>query len=105
MFIRRHTHIAIRVYGLSAVSSWLYVIDYDLSTKNESRRTYFYEKVHKMLNQHFDKAHVEFSTFSCYTTPDEDLAKKFYDLTKEFCETATMYKAQKIEGFGKREKQ
>jgi hypothetical protein len=88
------------VYGLS-VNPWLFVIDYDLSTKNESRRTYFYEKVHKMLNQHFDKAHVDFSTFSCYTTPDEALAKKFYELTKEFCETATIYKAQKVDGFAK----
>ncbi len=90
---------------MSLVSGWLFVIDYELSTKNESRRTYFYEKVHKMLNAHFDKAHVDFSTFSCYTTPDEELAKKFYELTKEFCETATIYKAQKMDGFGKEETQ
>jgi hypothetical protein len=47
---------------------------------------------------------VEFDTFSCYTTPDEALAKKFYELTKEFCERSTIYKAQELEKFGKREK-
>jgi len=49
-----------------------------------------------MLNAEFDKAHVDF-TFSCYTTTDEELAKAFF-------ETATIYKAQTVDAFGKREK-
>jgi len=56
-----------------------------------------------MLNAHFDKAHVDFDTYSCYTTPDEELAKKFYELTKEFCERSTIYRAQEVEKFAKRE--
>ena len=88
---------------MSAVSSWLYVVDYDLPTENPSRRAYFYEKIHKMLRKHFGKD-VEFSSYSCYFSADEEVTKKFFAIAKEFCTRATIYKAQELQRYGRKEK-
>ena len=82
----------------------MYVVEYDLPTQNASRRVYFYEKIHTMLKKHFGKD-VEFSSYSCYFSEDEEVAKKFFEIAKQFCTRATIYKAQQIERFGKRGKQ
>ena len=87
-----------------SVASWLYVVDYDLPTANPSRRTYFYEKVRTIMRKHFGKD-VSFSSYSCYFSEDEEVAEKFFAIAKEFCTRATIYRAQEIQRFGKREKQ
>jgi len=101
---KHHTYIHTGVRFLSVVSNWLYVVDYDLSTENESRRVYFYQKVRTMLLKHFNKP-IEFSSQSCYFSVDQEVAEKFFEIAKQFCTRATMYRAQELERFGKREKQ
>lgn len=81
--------------------NWVYVVEYDLPTSNPSRRAYFYEKVHTMLNKYYGKDKVRLSTFSCYISEDEELAKKFFGIATEFCTRATIYKAQELERFKK----
>lgn len=81
---------------MSAVSSWLYVVDYDIPTKNASRRVMFYQAVHKLLMTHLGKD-VKFSTQSCYFTEDEELAKKFLDVVREFQGKGHIYKAVKVQ--------
>jgi len=97
-------HIFIQVYDLSLVSPLVWVVDYDLSTENESKRTYFYYKVRTMLLKHFNKP-IEFSSQSCYFSEDRQVAEKFFEIAKQFCTRATMYEAKPLERFGKREKQ
>ena len=86
------------------LSNVVYVVDYDLSTSDESHRTYFYRKLHRKMSKLYG-ARWKFSTQSCYFTEDEEVAKKFYEIVKEFCTRATIYRAQEMERFGKREKQ
>jgi hypothetical protein len=45
---------------------------------------------------HFGKD-VEFSTQSCYFTEDEELARKFLEVVKEFEGKGHIYKAVKME--------
>jgi hypothetical protein len=80
---------------LSAVS-WVYVVDYDIPTKNASKRVMFYQAVHKMLMMHLGKD-VKFSTYSCYFTEDEELAKKFLEVVQAFKGKGHLYKAVKMQ--------
>jgi len=80
---------------MSAVS-WVYVVDYDMPTKNASRRVMFYQAVHKMLMMHLGKD-VKFSTQSCYFTEDEELAEKFLEVVKKFEGKGHIYKAVKMQ--------
>ena len=80
---------------MSAVS-WVYVVDYDMPTKNASRRVMFYQAVHKMLMMHLGKD-VEFSTQSCYFTEDKELAEKFLEVVKKFEGKGHIYKAVKMQ--------
>ena len=73
--------------------SWLYVVEYDLPTEPAARRVYFYTKLHRKFIQAF-KRPLEFSSQSCYVTPDEEAAKLFFSVAKEFCTRAALYKAQ-----------
>jgi predicted enzyme related to lactoylglutathione lyase len=82
--------------------NYVYVVEYDLPTKDPSRRVYFYQKVHRAFLKHFQKP-IEFSSYSCYFSEDEQVAKMFYDIAKQFCTRVAMYKAQELERFGKRE--
>lgn len=82
------------------MASLVYVIEYDLSTENESRRVYFYEKVRRMFLKHFNQP-VTFSSQSCYFTPDQELAEKFFEIVKEFATRTTMYRAEELERFKK----
>lgn len=75
---------------------WVYVVDYDLPTKNESRRVYFYQAVHSVLKKHLGQD-VKFSTYSCYFTEDEELAKKFLEVVKKFEGKGHIYKAVKLQ--------
>lgn len=59
----------------------LYVVDYDIPTKNESKRIIFYQAIHRMLTKHLGQD-VKFSTQSCYLTDDEELARKFLEVVK-----------------------
>lgn len=43
----------------------VYVVDYDIPTKNSTKRVDFYRKVHRMLRQHYGKD-VKFSSYNCY---------------------------------------
>jgi hypothetical protein len=54
-----------------------------------------------MLNKYYGKDKVRLSTFSCYISEDEELAKKFFGIATEFCTRATIYKAQELERFKK----
>jgi hypothetical protein len=76
----------------------------DILRELDARRVYFYQKVHRAFLKHFNKP-IEFSSYSCYFSEDEQVAKMFYDIAKEFCTRVAMYKAQELERFGKREKQ
>jgi hypothetical protein len=78
-------------------------VEYDLPTENEARRVYFYQKLHRKFISAFKKP-LEFSSQSCYLSEDEDAAKLFYSIAKEFCTRATMYRAQELERYGKRGK-
>lgn len=80
---------------MSAVS-WVYVVDYDIPTKNASRRVMFYEAIHHLFMMHLGKD-VKFSTQSCYFTEDEELAKKFLDVVKRFNGKGHIYKAVKTQ--------
>jgi hypothetical protein len=74
----------------------VYVVDYDIPTKNESRRVMFYQVVHKLLMMHLGKD-VKFSTQSCYFTEDEELAKKFLQVVQRFNGKGHIYKAVKYQ--------
>ena len=91
------------VVRLLSLVNYVYVVEYDLPTENPSRRVYFYQKVHKMFLKHFSKP-IEFSSYSCYFSEDEEVAKAFYGIAKEFCSRVAIYKAQELEGFGKSSK-
>ena len=45
--------------------------------------------------QHYDKD-VEFSSYSCYFTDDEDLAKKFLEVVQDYSGKGHIYKAVKV---------
>lgn len=81
---------------MSAVTNWLYVVDYDLPTKSESRRVMFYQAVHRMLRKQLGKD-VKFSTYSCYFTEDEELAKKFLEVVKQHEGKGHMWRAAKMQ--------
>ena len=74
----------------------VYVIDYDIPTKNPTKRVDFYRRVHRLLRAHYGKD-VEFSTMSCYFTDDEALAKKFWELAGEYSKRCNLYKAVKMQ--------
>ena len=78
--------------------NWVYVVEYDLPTENEARRVYFYQKLHRKFIQAFKKP-AEFSSFSCYFSEDEEAARLFFTVAKEFCTRAAMYKAQELDRF------
>ena len=75
---------------------WLYVVDYDIPTKNASRRVRFYEAIHRLFMMHLGKD-VEFSTQSCYFTEDKELAEKFLEVVKKFEGKGHIYKAVKMQ--------
>jgi hypothetical protein len=79
---------------VSAVN-WVYVVDYDIPTKNASRRVMFYQAIHKMLMMHLGKD-VKFSTQSCYFTEDAELAEKFLEVVQQFNGKGHIYKAVKM---------
>lgn len=81
---------------MSAVTSWLYVVDYDIPTKSESRRVMFYQAVHRMLRKQFGKD-VKFSTYSCYFTEDEELARKFLEVVQQYDGKGHVYRAVKMQ--------
>jgi len=74
----------------------VYVVDYDIPTGNPTRRVDFYRKVHRLLRQHYGKD-VKFSSYSCYFTKDEDLAKKFLELAGQYSKRCNLYKAVKVQ--------
>jgi len=80
---------------LSAVN-WVYVVDYDIPTKNASKRVMFYQAVHDLFMMHLRKD-VKFSAQSCYFTEDEELAKKFLDVVRRFNGKGHIYKAVKVQ--------
>lgn len=80
---------------MSAVTSWLYVVDYDIPTKNASRRVMFYQAIHRLLMMHLGKD-VKFSTQSCYFTDDEELAEKFLQVVQKHNGKGHIYKAVKV---------
>jgi hypothetical protein len=80
---------------MSAVTKWLYVVDYDIPSRNESKRVMFYQAVHRMLKKQLGKD-VKFSTYSCYFTEDEELAKKFLEVVEEHNGKGHIYKAVKM---------
>jgi hypothetical protein len=82
---------------LCAVTHWLYVVDYDIPTKNESNRVMFYQAVHRMLKKHYGKEHVTFSSYSCYFTEDEELAKRFLEVVKQHDGKGNLYRAVKVQ--------
>jgi hypothetical protein len=79
---------------MSAVTNWLYVVDYDIPTRSESRRVMFYQAVHRMLKSHYGKD-MEFSTRSCYFTEDEKSAKRFLEAVQQYDGKAHIWKAVK----------
>jgi hypothetical protein len=74
----------------------VYVVDYDIPTVNATRRVDFYRRVHRLLRQHYGKD-VKFSTYSCYFTEDNTLAKKFLELVQECNGKGHIYKAVKMQ--------
>jgi hypothetical protein len=80
---------------VSAVN-WVYVVDYDIPTKNASKRVMFYQAIHGLFMMHFGKD-VKFSTQSCYFTEDEQLAKKFLDVVRRFNGKGHLYQAVKMQ--------
>ena len=77
---------------------WVYVVDYDIPTKSESRRVMFYQAVHRMLRKHLGQdVTLNKSTFSCYFTEDQELARKFLDVVKKYNGKGHIYKAVKME--------
>ncbi len=81
---------------MSVVYSWLYVVDYDIPTKNESRRVMFYQAIHRLLMTRLGKD-VKFSTQSCYFTEDKELAEMFLAVVKKFEGKGHIYKAVKTQ--------
>jgi hypothetical protein len=86
---------------MSAVTSWVYVVDYDIPagkqrSKTESNRVMFYQAVHRMLRKKLGED-VKFSTYSCYFTPDEQLAKDFLGLVHQHNGKGNLYKAVKMQ--------
>jgi len=77
-------------------TEWFYVVDYDIPTKNASRRVMFYQAVHKLFMTHLQKD-LKFSTRSCYFTEDEALAQKFLKVVREYDGKGNIYRAVKIE--------
>jgi hypothetical protein len=73
----------------------VYVVDYDIPTRNPTRRVDFYRKVHRLLREHYGRE-VKFSSQSCYFTDDEDLAKKFLELAGQYSKRCNLYKAVKV---------
>jgi len=51
--------------------------------------------------KNFNKETVEFSSFSCYITADEQLAEKMYKITKEYANRCNLYKAVKMQWWKK----
>jgi len=98
--IRAGTFIAYRCTALSLVQlesvKWLYVVDYDIPTKNAGKRVRFYEAVHRLFMMHLGED-VKFSTQSCYFTEDKELARKFLEVVKKFEGKGHIYKAVKME--------
>jgi hypothetical protein len=76
------------------VTNWLYVVDYDIPFKNESKRVMFYQAVHRMLRKHLGKD-IEFSTQSCYFTEDEELAKSFLEVVQLYSGKGHLWRAIK----------
>jgi hypothetical protein len=74
----------------------VYVVEYDIRTKNASKRVMFYQAVHKVLMMHLRKD-VKFSTQSCYFTEDEELAKKFLQVVQKFKGKGQLYRAVRIQ--------
>ena len=80
---------------------WLYVVDYDIPSgkqrsKKESNRVMFYQAVHRMLRKHLGED-VKFSTYSCYFTEDEELAKGFLELVHKHNGKGNLYRAVKVQ--------
>jgi hypothetical protein len=73
----------------------VYVVNYDIPTKNPTKRVDFYRKVHRLLRQHYGKD-VKFSTQSCYFADDKAFAKKFLELTSQYSKRCNLYKAVKV---------
>lgn len=76
--------------------NWVYVVDYDIPTKNASKRVMFYQAIHDLFMMHLGKD-VKFSTQSCYFTNDEELAKKFLQVVQKFNGKGHLYKAVKMQ--------
>ena len=74
----------------------VYVVEYDIPTKNPTKRVDFYRKVHRMLKQHYGKD-VKFSSYTRYLTEDEAMAKKFMELTAQYSKRCNLYKAVKMQ--------
>ena len=74
----------------------VYVVDYDIPTKNPTKRVDFYRKVHRLLREHYGRE-VKFSTQSCYFIEDEDLAKKFLKLAGHYSKRCNLYRAVKMQ--------
>jgi hypothetical protein len=89
--------------SLATVESvnWVFVVDYDIPagkqrSKVESNRIMFYQAVHRMLRKKLGKD-VKFSTYSCYFTPDEQLAKEFLEVVHKYNGKGNIYRAVKVE--------
>lgn len=81
---------------MAAVTSRLYVVDYDIPMNTASKRVMFHHAVHRMLMAHLGKDE-KFSTHSCYLTEDEELAKKFLEIVQKFNGKGNLYKATKVQ--------
>jgi hypothetical protein len=79
-----------------SVTNWLYVVDYDVPSKNESRRVMFYQAVHRMLRKHL-RRDAKFASYSCYFTEDVELARKLLAVVKEHNGKGNIYKAVKVQ--------
>ena len=55
----------------------------------------FYRKVHRLLTEHYGKD-VRFSSYCCYFTENEALAKKFLELASQY-KRCNLYKAVKLQ--------
>jgi hypothetical protein len=56
----------------------------------------FYQAVHRMLRKKLGQD-VKFSTYSCYFTPDEQLAKDFLEIVYKHNGKGNLYKAVKMQ--------
>lgn len=83
---------------MPASDKTIWVLDYDVPYKrNYAKHRAFYRAVHKLMQEHFNKENVEFSSLSCYITADEQLAEKMYKITKEYANRCNLYKAVKVQ--------